>query len=50
MLITAFDIRETLKVTSGPSTDVEVNIDTPLGKYSVKFNSNSLDAKGTAYY
>ena len=44
---TAFSIPNSLKVTSGPSTDTEINIDTPLVKYFARFNSNSnpLQAK-----
>ena len=42
---TASLIPRSLKVTSGPSTDAEINVDTPLGKYFARFNPNSLDAK-----
>ena len=42
---TSSNIPNSLKVTSGPSTDAEINIDTPLGKYFARFNPNSLDAK-----
>ena len=41
----ASGVPTSLKVTSGPSTDTEINIDTPLGKYFARFNQNSLDAK-----
>ena len=41
----ASNIPNSLKVTSGPSTDTEINIDTPLGKYFSRFRSNSVDAK-----
>ena len=34
-----------LKVTSSPSTDVEINIDTPLAKYFARFSPNVLDAE-----
>ena len=34
-----------LKVTSGPSTDAEINIDTPLRKYLARWNPSLLDAK-----
>lgn len=39
----AYDIPNSLKVTSGPSTGSEINIDTPLDKYFARFSS--LDAK-----
>lgn len=39
-----FNIPKSLKVTSGPSTNTEINIDTPFGKYFARFNPNSLDA------
>ena len=42
---TASNIPTSLKVISGPSTETEINIDTPLGKYFARFNPNSLDAK-----
>ena len=38
-------IPNSLEVTSGPSTDDEINIDTPLVKYFARFHSNSFDAK-----
>ena len=42
---TASNIPNSLKVTSGPSTDTEINIDTSFGRYFARFNPNSLDAK-----
>ena len=41
----ASKIPSSLRVTSGPSTDTEIHIDTPLGKYFARFHSNPFDAK-----
>ena len=41
----ASKIPNSLKVTYGPSTDSEINIDTSLGKYFARFHSNLFDSK-----